>query len=676
MPKIRLAGRSGNWVLGFAGIATLGCGVGPEEDLGVAGELLSKQVPDAIAARLPFQCRGTLTKEPSLIDSTETAPTEVYICWLNGKSETHFVDSSGHETDTDALRYAKKQSRLARHRFDDDLLEEVAKKPNETVTAHVWFDVPEEGHPPTKSDVVALSPTEVLARTSRASAALRQAADSLAKQFEAIAGKGAVVGILGGEEQITPMITVRATPQVLREIGDLDGVTAVGFAPNRDVGESTAWYYLDVVDPVANNFQGATGVGVTVADVYGGNGFPNSSMSGLAPGNCTPPSGPSFKCYCPAAAATGSGGAHMAETMGVIKSLNPALPPGVAKNATIILANDADGDVCTSNSVTGAIDWALTNGANVINRSAANSSAYSRYLDYRATISPFPMVVAAAGNSGNGSTVASNLYNGIVVGAARDKGDTNRNHLKTISTFSQSVNVSGGAAGHELPNLVAPGELIATNDGSGSAISVSGTSFSTPQVAGASATLTEAIHTKIWPEVVFSLLMVGPEQSVDGGILDLSDAVDDKDGAGALNLAVSWNATFSKLSPGATAAIGWDDDVITKAASPQGAYLNSGWTAVIEPGRTLRANAVLFTRNTCTLGNASSCTGEEFVHFRLDATSGGVVVKTSANFSSNYQYLTFANTGPNAISITLKLWIENWNSLTDTTLGFAFTQDG
>jgi hypothetical protein len=664
----------------LGGLGT-GCG-GTSGPLDAADrDLLERRLSMDEAAKLPFACAGDVTKGGTIGDGQDGSAADMYTCWPEQTRsreplEAHdfFVDKTGALVDLEWLRERKHQKRLETHRFDQELIREAALRPTEELKVHVWFDVPEGGTLPTKAEVLTMTDAELVRATADASQALRKQADALLTAIEALPGRKQVLGMLGGEQQITPMIVLRASPEVLERIGDLEGVTEVGFAPKLDRGASSAWYPLDLGSVNGAPVVPATGAGVTVADVYGGGGFPDSTFSGLKPGSCDPPSGPNYMCYCPSAAASGSGGTHIARAMGFVKSTHPSLPHGNARGATVIVANDIDGDSCTSNSVEGGIDWALANGANVINRSASNSHAYARYLDYRATISPFPLAVAAAGNDGLGSAVSSELINGVVVGGARDFADPDRNNLKTMYSGSQSVNRNGlGAAGFEMPHIVAPAVWVSTNSGDGGVISVTGTSFSTPQVSGAAAMLMDAINTKMWPEAVFSLLMVGPEQSVDGGMLSLHDTVDDRDGVGALNTRNSFDAALIELDPGQSANRGWDVDIITKGNSPSGAYLNSGWTAVIPAGRTLRVSAMMFGRNTCTIGSASSCTGRDIVHFRLRGLENGALIKESANFNSNYQYFTYTNTSINDKFMTLKIWISNWNSLVDTTLGFAFT---
>jgi hypothetical protein len=498
-----------------------------------------------------------------------------------------------------------------------------------------------------------------------------------------IPGETRWVRKLGGDDQVVPVLTVEAAAPTLERIDELDDIVAVGLTQTKERPASTAWHALDEIPYMITPPASHNGTGVVVADVYGGNGMADTTYSGFASGVCTPPSGPNYKCYCPGAAASGAGGNHIAQAMGFVKNSHPSLPGGTANDATIIVANDVDGDYCTSASVAGGVDWALDNNADVINRSASNSTANARYLDYRARISPFPLVVASAGNT-TGSTVSSDLLNGVVVGAADDLGDSDRDNLKTISVWSgtqssQWINPGGlGASGRELPHLLAPGTAVSTLDGQGGTSTPNGTSFSAPQVSGIGAALIEASGGALngRPEALFAILLAAPEQNVDGlWPLNFVDSVDDKDGVGAVNARFS-QRMLSKVDGGWPAVSrAHDYGTITSSGTPAGSTYSEVWSAVVAPGQWLRVAAILFAKGTCTIGSASSCGARDYPRFRLRGSLGATPKAESGNLNQNYQYFGWKNTGLAGATISLTITVDNWDGITSTPFAIAWTTD-
>src|ERR1041385_4219443 len=125
---------------------------------------------------------------------------------------------------------------------------------------------------------------------------------------------------------------------------------------------------------------------------------------------------------------------------------------GRADQAKTIFANAGNAEgTCRasgfSDDWTDAFEWALINGAHVVNMSTgdgpvgAPQASDDRYFDYKATHSPFPLVVAAAGNNngipGTSQIPAHELYDGLVVGASNHSGSRT---TEQMANFSQRVN--------------------------------------------------------------------------------------------------------------------------------------------------------------------------------------------------------------------------------------------
>ncbi len=155
---------------------------------------------------------------------------------------------------------------------------------------------------------------------------------------------------------------------------------------------------------------------------------------------------------------------------------------------------DAEGSGYTSDLVNG-IDWAVSNGADVLNLSldlAPGNTNESLRAAISNAISEGVVVVVIAGNQGtNVVTFPGTMPEAITVGA------TSTNGTRWISSnFGPDV------------DLVAPGHSISTVATNGSQISGSGTSFAAPQVSGA-ATLLLALRPGLTHLQVRTLLCAG-----------------------------------------------------------------------------------------------------------------------------------------------------------------------
>jgi hypothetical protein len=186
---------------------------------------------------------------------------------------------------------------------------------------------------------------------------------------------------------------------------------------------------------------------------------------------------------------------------------------------------------------------------------------------------------------------------------------------------------------------------------------------------------------KSWPEAVFAILLAGPEQSVDGGFLNLSDAVDDKDGVGSVNAALSVQIAKNKRN-GAQPSIPWGFDYGTFVSGlvPTGGTYQEVWNALVPPGGRLRVAVTLFAQVSCP--DPTSCGAQQFPRFTLRACGGvnnatcSSPLAVSNNVNSNYQYLTWVNPPPpgnfNAANVALSIRIDDWSGLASTSFGVAW----
>ncbi len=164
-----------------------------------------------------------------------------------------------------------------------------------------------------------------------------------------------------------------------------------------------------------------------------------------------------------------------------------------------------------------AIDWAVTNGADVINMSFStevSSRELSRAIKaaYRAGV----VLVSSAGNLGNEQLTYPAAYGEVIGVASTDK-------LDQVSTFS--------SYGPDLVTLGAPGEEIITLYPGGLYAGGWGTSFSSPYVSGSVATLHSSTQAVRPSEAIDTYLFFSDENvlgnqggELNGGGLDAKEA--------------------------------------------------------------------------------------------------------------------------------------------------------
>lgn len=361
----------------------------------------------------------------------------------------------------------------------------------------------------------------------------------------------------------------------------------------------------------------------------------------------------------------GCAGWHTISVASVVRSVGS--PWGVASYAGILIGNfvDYSGDIFA---------WANSRVPDVVNFSygptayLVSSGSNYGFLDGGITASdmqhdwwvlryPYALFTLPAGNMNHGSAIplswqhtSNRAYNGVNVGGSDQTGTAARSDDAWIS-ISTWRNHTTTHADRELPEIVAPIYLIDT----GSVTNQSGTSVAAPQAAGAIALIRERnpfqLATGNWPEAQKAMLLATADCDIDGVTLSLSDSVDDRDGAGLLNVyravvladpanrvtdttARVWGFRYGSMYFSSSFVSGvWQQDthVITDASGRVRIVLTWDATPVCSGG-----------------SSPSSCTGET-----IDAdlnltlfTLGGSQVATSASFDNNYEVIT-ATASPN-----------------------------
>ena len=245
-------------------------------------------------------------------------------------------------------------------------------------------------------------------------------------------------------------------------------------------------------------------------------------------------------------------GVHARLVSGIIQNFgDPAEPRGYAPECSLYSANDFDD---------AAFVWAVEQDCSVINHSAGLviSEATGELLerdvmnDYVATHSPFPTIVNAAGNYRRPGTsptdgvndfyVTAKSYNALCVGFHNNQFFENASGDRKISDWSNFLNPTSPHQDRELPDVAGPGENV-----NALGITLSGTSFAAPAVAGAVA-LIQSVRPDVLvhsPEACRAIILAGAGRNVQNGrwAADVAAHIDGRDGAGAMDVDASVKIT-------------------------------------------------------------------------------------------------------------------------------------
>lgn len=257
-------------------------------------------------------------------------------------------------------------------------------------------------------------------------------------------------------------------------------------------------------------------------------------------------------------------------------------------------------------------------------------------------------------------------------GGAADCGDSNRTNDR-IWCGARDLN----AGGRELPNLVAPAKGIDAEGYTGD-----GTSLAAPQVTGAAAQLMQRDSTlENWGEAVRAILMAGADEDVHGGRLSLTDGVDDRDGAGLLNVDRSLQIAASRTPPWTPGnwpvQQGFNYGTIYASTTPAGTWFSSMWKVphVMTGGR-LRGVLTWNASSTCTNPHLDtfSCLASQLqanLNLYVYRDSDGSLVGSSTSVADNYEVVEFA-TAPGEV-YSIHIHVQSWSD-TFTFFGIAWSQ--
>jgi len=477
-----------------------------------------------------------------------------------------------------------------------------------------------------------------------------------------------------------PVLRATVAVEDLYVLGALDTVWAIRRGIDAEAeGEPLGEEYINGGGAGVLDFFGIDGSGATVGIVEGS--YPDSfaNMSGARAGTCADDAGNTGMCHC----AAGSTDSHNRLVAGVIAN-DATSAEGIADETDTLFANwsgscKTHGDTAFSS----ATEWAVANGASILNFSwnfghGSPQQSSDLYFDYLTSHTPWPLVVAAAGNVSAASRVVNNLRNGVVVGAADRNGTTTRSSA-TQTSWSHAAN-HGGASGFELPHISAQGVSVETaGSANGATASASGTSLAAPIVSGTAAMVHEHnAALKYWPEVVFAGLMVGADEDLDeasGGTwpLSLHDSIDDRDGAGLVsagNTVVVLDSSKRVTTTTAAEAMGHDYGTVYQTGAVD-TYL-----AEVAPGETLRVSSIFLAKPTCNSGEATgqdTCSATPYPTSLIALWGPDALVGYSFNPNTNYQLAGWKNDTDETVEVEVKLHLLSMPSgLSSTTWGLAW----
>lgn len=418
------------------------------------------------------------------------------------------MDAAGKEVDAEQWRAAEARAVFARQgRLRDDLYALSVEGSSTAVPVWIWANV---------QDIFAPKEARIAAGDAAEKAFIAEReANTRAKTSRIVAWLEARGHRVIDRGETTPAVTAVVPASSLRELGHLvDDVAVVGYRPE---GGPNSWTWM-----------GATRLDAAQAVVPStGWAFCNSQDAQ-----------PDF-----AAALTVLGSSKPSST-----STSPHIrwtTELIAANAVTRAAPGAPTYVANWDSSFSYLDawsWCFqTIGARAMNFSYRPTtgkveplSAVDMTFDYLVKQSPYPLIVASAGNlaaTPGYDAVQVRGYNILAVGASDDANTTTTSD-DTIASFSSWRNPATAHSDYEVPHLVAPGVNV-----SSMTLTDSGTSASSAIVMGAAILAAQQDPQYVsWPEMLRASVLAASTKPVDGvRTTSLGTGLDMKKGAGLLN---------------------------------------------------------------------------------------------------------------------------------------------
>lgn len=458
------------------------------------------------------------------------------------------VDQDGEEVDIDARLAALDKRRAELLGRIHPELDRALPRDGDAVRVAVWLRLPDAAEHRRAQDRLRHElDRQAARRTDRDAAQRREVPPEAARMREDVAavrrrGLTLVREVAGADarpDRLAPVVYATLGRDQVDRLAEQDDV--VGLFLYDPTGVDDLDDSLDVANSDAVHAAGVGGQGVRVA-VFEQGPDVTSDLDIEDEFDSTP--------------ATSS---HSRHVHGIIKNVEANAPNGHAPDCLLYSANDYDLD---------ALAWAVEDAAcTVVNQSfhrtaEATGSGLSYddiYKDWLTYSYPWPLVVQAAGNTGEDNAtitpatdeyVNHKTFNHLTVG----------NHNDDASSMSSTTVFRNPASAHgdrELPEIAANGTSVTAVG-----LTLSGTSMASPAVAGVGG-LAQSTHPglEVWPEGTRAVLLAGATRNVRDG--DWWDDVvanrDTYDGTGAVNAWESHQIAQTRRSRNSSGVQrGWD----------------------------------------------------------------------------------------------------------------------
>ncbi len=439
----------------------------------------------------------------------------------SGRIEVVDLDAAGREAPREKVEQLLAERRRADFvgKQEKELVEKVRGRPaDERTTVVVWVRTP--GPPPRDDRERATAESADAARQGfrehhvKATQGLREYAQGQRWKVEY-------------QAENAPVLVVSVPNNQLRSLEARGEVDAIYLAR---VYRDELNVSVPAIDAPTVWGRGFTGSGVPIAVVEGGAIY--FGHDNLADGT-----------YCNTLASSPIAG-HASGVAGIIASTH-ATNRGTAPGAPALLSGNAQS---TSDAhIMACTDWAINNGARVINYSFGIDSSSAlvgldRYVDYVVRFRAVTMTKSSGNKSFTCTGPAFNVtspgkgWNIITVGNYDDMG-TAANGNDVMNTTDPGGSCFGDPASphsdREKPEVAGPGTNITTTACTGPSTCSgggTGTSFAAPHVAGCAALLMQRNSVlRSWPESVKAVLMASAVVNLEG-----STRLSEHDGAGGI----------------------------------------------------------------------------------------------------------------------------------------------
>jgi hypothetical protein len=350
---------------------------------------------------------------------------------------------------------------------------------------------------------------------------------------------------------------------------------------------------------------------------------------------------------------------HARLTTAIIKNRQAAGPHGYAPDAKTYSANSYD---------LKALNWAITTQVcRVVNQSfhraaeetSGAMSADDLIKDYFATHYPYPTIVHAAGNQSPTATtefVNHKGYNSVVVGNHDDAARL----MRPTSVFR---NPTSTHQDRELPDLCANGDNVTAVG-----LTMGGTSFASPAVAGSVALLQNADNTLLnWPEGNRAILLAAAGRNVVGRTWwdDAVHRVDGVDGAGALDTSAGVRIARARAARNNRAArCGWDVGTLYSADFAGNGRSRFAHRIAIPAGGTPRpvrvglawSSKITYVSDSTLTPPVKNVVSTLTVDLDLEVYQGTRLVAWSSSFDNSYEVVDFQGTPGTTYDIVIRRW--------------------